>query len=80
MSTDRWRHQGGARAFVRPPLARERIEDTRPRIPIGKRFWNLRDREGDEVGALFSTGAVRPMVTALKSRDAASSIEIEITP
>jgi len=57
-------------------LARERIEDARPRIPIGKRFWTLHDGERDEIAALFASEAVRRMVTGLRSRDNESPVEV----
>jgi len=34
-------------------LARERIADTSPAIPIGKRFWPLADKEKKEIDQLF---------------------------
>ncbi|MDH7637245.1 DUF2252 family protein [Sphingomonas oryzagri] len=34
-------------------LARERLEDVEPKIPYGKRFWKLTDREWDAIEALF---------------------------
>ncbi|WP_269769740.1 DUF2252 family protein [Flavisphingomonas formosensis] len=44
----RWRH-----------LAKERIEDVEPSIPLGKRFWKLTDTEWDALRALFAEDAVR---------------------
>ncbi|HEY3813580.1 MAG TPA: DUF2252 family protein [Caulobacteraceae bacterium] len=61
----KWRH-----------LARERIEDVKPNIPLGERFWALSSRERSEIGKLFETEAVRTMVTALRGRDSASDIEV----
>lgn len=57
-------------------LARERIEDTRPTIPLGKRFWPLTDEEREEVRRLFATDAVRRLVTSLRSRDDEAPIEV----
>lgn len=48
----RWRH-----------LAEERIEDIKPQIPLGKRFWALSDKEREEIDALFQEEAVAKMVT-----------------
>lgn len=39
----KWRH-----------LARERIEDLKPTIPLGDRFWALSDEERHEIGQLFA--------------------------
>jgi uncharacterized protein (DUF2252 family) len=52
-----WRH-----------LARERIEDVSPTIPLGKRFWPLTAAEREAVTALFATEAVRRLATSLRSR------------
>ena len=38
-------------------LARERIEDTTPTIPLGRTFWPLSDEERESVVALFATDA-----------------------
>ncbi len=42
--TRRWRH-----------LARERIEDVRPNIPLGRRFWALTEEERAGVDELFNS-------------------------
>ena len=57
-------------------LARERLEDTRPNIPLGKRFWPLAREEKRELTALFGLKPVRKLVTSLKGRDADLSIEV----
>jgi uncharacterized protein (DUF2252 family) len=57
-------------------LARERIEDTTPTIPLGRNFWPLSDEEREAVVNLFATDAGRRLVTALKSR--ADDAEIEV--
>ncbi|WP_204302025.1 hypothetical protein, partial [Klebsiella pneumoniae] len=61
----RWRH-----------LARERFDDTRPRLPRGKRFWSLTDEERSGLGALFDEERTRVMVTSLKCRDSDDPIEV----
>jgi uncharacterized protein (DUF2252 family) len=50
----RWRH-----------LARERIEDVKPGIPLGKRFWQLLDEERDALNTLFEGQNVHRLVQAL---------------
>jgi uncharacterized protein (DUF2252 family) len=50
----RWRH-----------LAKDRIEDVEPEIPLGKRFWKLSDDERDAIGALFEEPEVRERTRAL---------------
>jgi uncharacterized protein (DUF2252 family) len=57
-------------------LARERLEDTRPTIPLGKRFWPLMREEKRELSALFESKAVRELVTSLKGREANSVIDV----
>jgi uncharacterized protein (DUF2252 family) len=49
-------------------LARERIEDLRPTIPLGERFWPLAHGEKRQIKALFRTEEVRHLIVALKSR------------
>jgi uncharacterized protein (DUF2252 family) len=50
-------------------LARERIEDEKPSIPLGKRFWPLSAEERAAIGELFGTEPLRRLATALRSRD-----------
>jgi uncharacterized protein (DUF2252 family) len=47
-------------------LANERIEDTRPTIPLGKRFWPLSAEERAETDRIFATEEVRGLVTELR--------------
>ena len=57
-------------------LAEERIDDVRPTIPMGKRFWALTAKEKKAIEALFATEEVRKMVTSLQGRKAKSAIEV----
>jgi uncharacterized protein (DUF2252 family) len=57
-------------------LARERLEDTRPNIPLGKHFWPLKREERRELIALFEIKPVRELVTSLKGRNSNSDIEV----
>jgi len=43
-------------------LAKERLKDTRPTIPLGKRFWPLADDEKREIERIFSTEKMRLLV------------------
>jgi len=54
----RWRH-----------LATERINDVRPTIPVGKRFWPISLKEKKEIGALFGSEGLRKLVTQLHNRE-----------
>ena len=57
-------------------LARERIEDEKPAIPLGKRFWPLSAEERAAIGDLFATEPLRRLATALRSRD--DDVEVEV--
>jgi uncharacterized protein (DUF2252 family) len=49
-------------------LAKERIEDIRPTLPLGRRFWPITERESREVEKLFESEEMRGLVTMLRSR------------
>jgi uncharacterized protein (DUF2252 family) len=61
----RWKH-----------LARERIEDERPTIPLGKRFWPLSETEHAALQALATDEGLRKLVTSLQHRPNDAPIEI----
>jgi uncharacterized protein (DUF2252 family) len=60
-----WRH-----------LAQERIEDVKPTIPLGEKFWSLSREEKDEIERLFATEKVRKLIVGLKSRDDDAKIRV----
>ncbi len=60
-----WRH-----------LAKERIEDASPEIPLGKKYWKITKDERKGIDALFAQEDVRKLVTSLKSRDDDAKIEV----
>jgi uncharacterized protein (DUF2252 family) len=49
-------------------LADERIEGTKPAIPLGKRFWPLTPAERQAATGLFENETLRRLVTSLRSR------------
>ena len=57
-------------------LARERIGDAKPTIPLGKRFWPLSSEERAAVDALFERDDVRRLVTGLRGRDAGDEVRV----
>ena len=57
-------------------LARERIKDVTPTIPMGKRFWPLHKDEKVEIRSLFQREDVRRLVTSLRSRDDEATIKL----
>jgi uncharacterized protein (DUF2252 family) len=60
-----WRH-----------LAKERIEDTRPTIPLGKRFWPLSRQETLAIARLFEAGELRRLATSLRDRDDDAAVRL----
>ncbi len=57
-------------------LAKERLQDVKPTIPRGERFWPLTKEEDRAIKALFEDEAVRKLVTSLKSRSNDARIEV----
>ena len=57
-------------------LAKERLEDTSPTIPLGKRLWPISEDERREIERIFATEDVRLLVTALRSRENDASVEV----
>jgi uncharacterized protein (DUF2252 family) len=57
-------------------LAEERIEDVRPSIPRGDKFWEITAQEGAALTTLFETNEVRELVTAMRRRDDEAKIKI----
>jgi uncharacterized protein (DUF2252 family) len=49
-------------------LARERIKDARPTIPLGKRYWPISKDEARAIGKLFEGDEMRSLATMLRSR------------
>jgi uncharacterized protein (DUF2252 family) len=57
-------------------LAKERLEDTNPTIPLGNRFWPLANEEKREIERIFSTEEVRLLVMALRPRKDDARVEV----
>src|SRR5580700_2173822 len=57
-------------------LASDRIEDTKPTIPLGKRFWPLRKEEKLEIKKLFEQEDVQRLATSLETRKDKASIKV----
>ena len=57
-------------------LARERLEDVKPKILRGERFWPLTREENRSISELFKDDGVRRLVTAVKSRPDEAAIEV----
>jgi uncharacterized protein (DUF2252 family) len=50
-------------------LAQERIRDTKPKIPIGKKFFGISKAEQRTIEKLFESDELRKLVTALRERE-----------
>ena len=57
-------------------LARERLKNIKPTIPMGSKFWPLSSPEKDDIKALFKTDALRQLAVSLRSRDDDGEIEV----
>ena len=66
----------GAMARTWKQMAKERLDDLKPNIPRGDRFWNLSNSETAAVTQLFAREDARQLVASLKSRPNDSTIEV----
>lgn len=57
-------------------LAKERLEDQKPTIPLGPKFWPLSRSEREAIGQLFATPPLRHLSTSLQSRDDDAPVEV----
>ena len=57
-------------------LAEERIENVKPSIPLGKRFWALTKKERRALKDLLKSDGARELITALKGRREHDKIEV----
>src|ERR1700722_17590749 len=57
-------------------LAEERLEDRKPTIPLGAKFWLLSRSEREATADLFATPPLRHLATSLRSRDDDAPIEV----
>ena len=57
-------------------LVNERIENTKPTIPLGKSFWPLAAEEQSEITQLFEKEHVRQLATTLCSRKDNAPVEM----
>lgn len=57
-------------------LAKERIKNQKPSIPLGSRFWALSRSEKAAVAELFQTSPLRRLATSLRSRDDDAPVEV----
>ena len=57
-------------------LAKERIDDTKPTIPLGKSFWPLTPDERRGIELLFATEEAGRLATSLHCRKDDAAIEV----
>jgi uncharacterized protein (DUF2252 family) len=57
-------------------LANERLENQKPTIPLGTKFWTLKRRERAGIAELFQTPALRHLATSLRSREDDAPVEV----
>jgi Uncharacterized protein conserved in bacteria len=57
-------------------LAEERIEDVKPQIPLGRRFWTLDEKEHSAIDALFQDEAVVAKILAFKGYGKGTKIAV----
>jgi len=57
-------------------LARERLKDEKPTIPLGAKFWSLSPVEKKAIGKLFETPGMRHLATSLRSRKDDAAVEM----
>ncbi len=57
-------------------LAEERIEDVKPQIPLGKRFWSLEENEHTAIVKLFKEDAVAEKIAKFKGRKPGTKITV----
>jgi uncharacterized protein (DUF2252 family) len=61
----RWRH-----------LAAERLETVEPVVPLGRKFWRLRDDERAGLKSLFDDPALHALITGLQGRDPGDEVRL----
>lgn len=57
-------------------LARERIADVRPTIPLGSKFWALSEEEKWNIGVLLDLPAVKNLILTLNKRTEKAKVEL----
>lgn len=61
----KWRH-----------LANERIDNPKPAIPLGKRFWPLTKKERREIEHIFQMDEAHRLITSLRSRKDGDDVRV----
>ena len=57
-------------------LAKERLENQKPTIPLGAKFWPLTRSEREAIDKLFEAPSLHHLATSLRSRDDDAHVEV----
>ena len=57
-------------------LAKERLENPKPTIPLGLKFWSLSRTEREQIEQLFETPSLHHLATSLRSRKDDARVEV----
>lgn len=57
-------------------LANERLENQKPTIPLGSKFWALSKSERVAIAELFQTPSLRHLATSMRSREDDAPVEV----
>jgi uncharacterized protein (DUF2252 family) len=57
-------------------LARERLKNSKPTIPLGEKFWPLSRSEKSDVKKLFTGAALRHLAVSLRSREDDAEVKV----
>lgn len=57
-------------------LAKERLEDLKPQITLGKRFWPLLKKEQSEIQRVFDQADIEDLVKMIGQRDASAQLKV----
>lgn len=57
-------------------LAQERIENVRPSIPLGEKFWELADEERWNIGLLLDSVPTKSLILALNKRSEKAKVDL----
>lgn len=57
-------------------LAEERLDGTRPKIPLGKKFWPISDDEREGITRMFADPSISRIATMVKSREDDAEVEL----
>lgn len=57
-------------------LAKERMEDVTPSLPLGSKFWSLEGGEREALQALIETPDIRRLVLGVSGRDGGSDVTL----